>query len=965
MSSDRAKKREAETENIERSKSNTQHHSTSEKTRTRDQPGTQTTTPTGRVTSNQRRQRMANATAGRDEERGSSGIPIGSPDSKYEREADKIASQVAGSGHATTSSTGTTRRVQRSTKAGDASQGTAPTSVENVISSPGESLSTRVQQKMESSIGENYSGVNIHTGPRAAKSADDVNARAYTVGNDIVFNSGEYAPDTPGGQRTLAHELAHVTQQSQGDAMVQRQLREPDARSSKALKQEEKQRKEFFSKSDEEVGFDEIKQEGAEVARLEITAQLRELAEHAMGVEGKGTYIGSGSSERNRKRKEILGESHKRVSEQASQKYEQEKQRLADQVAQEGTTAAQNDKIKYEQAAQSAFKELKNTNEQAVDRILQQIANEAVEESITKNESEIQNKYDQKFAQIRPKKEGRTVRSKSQKTRHKEAAKEAAEKTAKEILNEKKIKRTLTTTLQGYDWEYIKSTVLQQVESEDIGGNALNVSAPTAGKAFWKLGRYIDATVDTDESSTTEASLTIRCVGTPVSITIKASLTAEKDDSGALEMGGTCQVGVTGELGAASVTGNVLFNMQAEGNSTEDCIRGLTYSFYRWTRSEGLLPILTEKKNQELTDVMWGSKTKGVDARVEAERWASETETKMSNDAHGMVGWGVSGSVNVGGGNAAVELSGEVSAGYTRLARYSKAKLMEQYSGSLPSTVTTREDADERVRLLARQKQGRNWIGKSNFSRAADRETANNFSVSGKFTASFNAGGGVTVGFQIKAGYNYNELDGHELTLQCYFRPPGGSMNKVGRQFIQWIVERIHRSIQKVNEQAKEQSENDQGLPDSAGGLDGQQFENYFEEAKKKRRLKAAGATGNVAQGSYQVHQEANISDSDNKFMTETDSGDMKSQEWSDSEFGSENVEKADAGDRGFSSESNYGIGIWLQRTKEPGSQAEWEGAIVETKSSSYTVETGVVKGQLSFSNAKKLRTWKRRVDSH
>lgn len=61
-----------------------------------------------------------------------------------------------------------------------------------------------------------FSGVRIHTDAKAAESAQAVNARAYTVGNHIVFGTGQPAAGTNAGQRLLAHELAHVMQQTRG-----------------------------------------------------------------------------------------------------------------------------------------------------------------------------------------------------------------------------------------------------------------------------------------------------------------------------------------------------------------------------------------------------------------------------------------------------------------------------------------------------------------------------------------------------------------------------------------------------------------------------------------------------------------------------------------------------------------------------------------------------------------------------
>jgi hypothetical protein len=64
----------------------------------------------------------------------------------------------------------------------------------------------------------------VHTGAEAARSADDINAHAYTVGNDIVFGPGRFQPDTTEGRALLTHELTHVAQQSaHGEALVQRE----------------------------------------------------------------------------------------------------------------------------------------------------------------------------------------------------------------------------------------------------------------------------------------------------------------------------------------------------------------------------------------------------------------------------------------------------------------------------------------------------------------------------------------------------------------------------------------------------------------------------------------------------------------------------------------------------------------------------------------------------------------------
>ena len=82
------------------------------------------------------------------------------------------------------------------------------------INGKGQSMGAGVQSFYESRIGGDFSDVKIHTGKEAADSAKDINAQAYAYGNHIVFNEGKYQPETSEGKHLLAHELAHVVQQS-------------------------------------------------------------------------------------------------------------------------------------------------------------------------------------------------------------------------------------------------------------------------------------------------------------------------------------------------------------------------------------------------------------------------------------------------------------------------------------------------------------------------------------------------------------------------------------------------------------------------------------------------------------------------------------------------------------------------------------------------------------------------------
>ncbi len=82
-------------------------------------------------------------------------------------------------------------------------------------SGSGKPLDPGMREQMEASFGEDFSNVRLHTDAQAAKSAQVLTAQAYTVGQDIVFGKGRYAPNTGVGQRLLAHELGHVVQQRQ------------------------------------------------------------------------------------------------------------------------------------------------------------------------------------------------------------------------------------------------------------------------------------------------------------------------------------------------------------------------------------------------------------------------------------------------------------------------------------------------------------------------------------------------------------------------------------------------------------------------------------------------------------------------------------------------------------------------------------------------------------------------------
>jgi murein DD-endopeptidase MepM/ murein hydrolase activator NlpD len=102
---------------------------------------------------------------------------------------------------------------------------TAPPIVHQVLRGSGRPLDTGTRAVMEPRFGHSFADVRVHDDAGAADSARAVGARAYAVGRDLVFGRGEYRPGTAGGDRLLAHELAHAVQQhGAGDGAPHRSL---------------------------------------------------------------------------------------------------------------------------------------------------------------------------------------------------------------------------------------------------------------------------------------------------------------------------------------------------------------------------------------------------------------------------------------------------------------------------------------------------------------------------------------------------------------------------------------------------------------------------------------------------------------------------------------------------------------------------------------------------------------------
>jgi hypothetical protein len=141
-------------------------------------------------------------------------LAIGASNDPLEGEADRVADQVMTQAPRRQIG-GTPLRIQRLGNTPENSGETEiPHSVDRALSDSGRPLESPLREHMQQRFGYDFSRVRVHAGATAAQSAREINANAYTVGRDIVFGAGRFAPETSRGRHLLAHELTHVIQQS-------------------------------------------------------------------------------------------------------------------------------------------------------------------------------------------------------------------------------------------------------------------------------------------------------------------------------------------------------------------------------------------------------------------------------------------------------------------------------------------------------------------------------------------------------------------------------------------------------------------------------------------------------------------------------------------------------------------------------------------------------------------------------
>jgi hypothetical protein len=145
-------------------------------------------------------------------------LKIGKPNDKYEKEADIVAEQVMRMPESRISRQPEEKEEERllQTKRVDSDTKTVVSPAEfgiDLLNGKGQPLPESTREYFEPRFSYDFSKVRVHKDSEANSAARALNARAFTLGNNIVFNSSQYSPETSTGKSLLAHELTHVVQQ--------------------------------------------------------------------------------------------------------------------------------------------------------------------------------------------------------------------------------------------------------------------------------------------------------------------------------------------------------------------------------------------------------------------------------------------------------------------------------------------------------------------------------------------------------------------------------------------------------------------------------------------------------------------------------------------------------------------------------------------------------------------------------
>lgn len=201
-------------------------------------------------------------------------LSIGATNDPLEQEADRVAEQVVGGcpGHNFQSARPSIQRAPTPDLDSTTDEGerdAVPDSVEQTLTETGRPLAGPLRRDMESRFGRDFSQVHLHTGALADRSTKEVDARAYTVGNHVVFGQSQFNPNTRDGRLLLAHELTHVVQQGAGTNQVMRAPKKP-AKSKDSKAKDDKKGKPDKSKIPQVCGRNSRKVKGNFITKVTL-----------------------------------------------------------------------------------------------------------------------------------------------------------------------------------------------------------------------------------------------------------------------------------------------------------------------------------------------------------------------------------------------------------------------------------------------------------------------------------------------------------------------------------------------------------------------------------------------------------------------------------------------------------------------------------------------------------------------
>lgn len=163
-------------------------------------------------------------------------LNVNSPGDKYEQEADAMADKVSLMPESKTQAAPSIQR--KCAKCEEEEKGSlmrketndggfqAPPQFESKLADSkgsGSPMPAATQSFMENVFQTDFSGVRIHNNSASTSMSNSIQAKAFTNGNDIYFNSGQYNPHSQEGKHLLAHELTHTQQQGKAGGSLQRE----------------------------------------------------------------------------------------------------------------------------------------------------------------------------------------------------------------------------------------------------------------------------------------------------------------------------------------------------------------------------------------------------------------------------------------------------------------------------------------------------------------------------------------------------------------------------------------------------------------------------------------------------------------------------------------------------------------------------------------------------------------------